>query len=352
MAYLSKQAAINLLKELINIPSFSKTEDQAVDCLQHNCNLLGLESVRKGNNLIVTSPYYNPTQPTILLNSHIDTVRPVNGWQRDPFTPTQEQLRLYGLGANDAGASLVSLLSVYSQLIETKQPYNLLFVAAAEEEISGVNGISSLLPSLPNIDLAIVGEPTQMQVAVAEKGLLVLDCEAIGKAGHAARNQGENAIYKAIRDIEWLRGYQFEKESPYLGPIKMTVTQIEAGVGHNVIPDRCKFVVDIRSTDCYSNEEIYNIIAPQLQSVCTARSFRLNPSGISELHPIVVRAKEMGLETFGSPTLSDQTHLSCPSIKLGPGDSNRSHTADEYIYTHEIEEAIDRYIDLLDGLTL
>lgn len=342
--------AVGLLKSLIGIPSLSREEDAAADFLQQYIETHGMETGRKGNNVWCFSPMFSTTKPTILLNSHIDTVKPVSGWQKEPFTPTEINGKLYGLGSNDAGASVVSLLHVFMELCRTEQPYNLIFLASCEEEISGKEGIESVLPGLPPISFAIVGEPTEMQPAIAEKGLMVLDVTALGKAGHAARNEGENAIYKSLQDMEWFRDYRFERESPLLGMVKMSVTQINAGTQHNVIPDRCTFVVDVRSNELYSNEELYGIICPHLSGEVKARSFRLNSSRISEKHPFVEKAIKLGREPFGSPTLSDQALMSFPSVKIGPGRSSRSHMADEYVMIKEIEEAIDLYIRMLDGL--
>jgi acetylornithine deacetylase len=279
-------------------------------------------------------------------------VKPVSGWRKHPFTPKTENGKLYGLGSNDAGASVVSLFQVYRHLSATEQAYNLIFLASCEEEISGKNGIESVLPQLPPIALGIVGEPTEMQPAIAEKGLMVLDVTAFGKAGHAARNEGVNAIYEVMPDLQWLHDYRFPNESPLLGPVKMTVTQINAGTQHNVVPDRCTMVVDIRSNECYSNEEIYKEVCAHLKSEVKARSFRLNSSHLSPDHPLVKRAVKLGRVPFGSPTLSDQALMKFPSVKMGPGKSQRSHTADEYIVISEIEEAIGLYIQLLDGLKI
>lgn len=344
--------AVGLLKSLISIPSFSREEEAVADYLQNYIESIGIETRRKGNNIICVAPMFDLRKPTILLNSHIDTVKPVNGWRKDPFSPTEENGKLYGLGSNDAGASVVTLFQVYQELSKTEQSYNLIFVASCEEEVSGKDGIESVLSELPPITLGIVGEPTEMHPAIAEKGLMVLDVVSYGKAGHAARNEGVNAIYKALDDISWFKDFKFEKESPMLGPVKMSVTQINAGTQHNVIPDRCSFVVDIRSNELYSNEDIYNTIRKNVKSDVKARSFRLNSSRISEDHPIVKRAVKMGRNPFGSPTLSDQALMPFPSVKMGPGKSSRSHTADEYILISEIEEAIEIYLKLLDGLNI
>lgn len=344
--------AITLLNSLIGIPSISREEETAADFLQNYIEETGIMTGRSGNNIWCVSPMSDPSKPTILLNSHIDTVRPVNGWHKHPYTPKAENDKIYGLGSNDAGASVVTLLQAYRHLSATEQAYNLIFLASCEEEVSGKNGIESVLPQLPPIALGIVGEPTDMQPAIAEKGLMVLDVTAHGKAGHAARNEGVNAIYEAMEDIHWIRDYRFPKESPLLGPVKMSVTQINAGTQHNVIPDTCSFVVDIRSNECYSNEALFEEIRAHIKGEAKARSFCLNSSHISPDHPFVRRAVEMGRVPFGSPTLSDQALMKFPSVKIGPGKSSRSHTADEFIRVSEIEEAIRMYIDLLDKLVI
>ena len=344
--------AITLLSSLISIPSISREEEKAADFLQNYIEGNGIMTGRSGNNIWCISPKFDLKKPTILLNSHIDTVKPVNGWRKHPFTAKIDNGKLYGLGSNDAGASVVALYQAYRHLSATEQAYNLIFLASCEEEVSGKNGIENALPQLPPITLGVVGEPTEMQPAIAEKGLMVLDVCAYGKAGHAARNEGENAIYKALDDIQWFRYHQFEKESPLLGPVKMSVTQTNAGTQHNVIPDICTFVVDIRSNECYSNEELYQEICSQVQSEVKARSFRLNSSHLDTEHPFVKRTVQLGRVPFGSPTLSDQALMKFPSVKIGPGKSSRSHTADEYIKITEIEEAIKLYIEILDGLVI
>jgi acetylornithine deacetylase len=344
--------AVTLLQSLIGIPSVSGDEEKVADFLQNYIEESGIMTGRSGNNVWCICPMFDLKKPTILLNSHLDTVKPVSGWRKHPFTPKTENGKLYGLGSNDAGASVVSLFQVYRHLSATEQAYNLIFLASCEEEISGKNGIESVLPQLPPIALGIVGEPTEMQPAIAEKGLMVLDVTAFGKAGHAARNEGVNAIYEVMPDLQWLHDYRFPNESPLLGPVKMTVTQINAGTQHNVVPDRCTMVVDIRSNECYSNEEIYKEVCAHLKSEVKARSFRLNSSHLSPDHPLVKRAVKLGRVPFGSPTLSDQALMKFPSVKMGPGKSQRSHTADEYIVISEIEEAIGLYIQLLDGLKL
>ena len=344
--------ATTLLSSLIGIPSISREEEAVANFLQNYIEESGIMTGRSGNNIWCISPNFDLNKPTILLNSHIDTVKPVSGWRKHPFTAKTEDGKIYGLGSNDAGASVVSLFQAYRYLSATEQAYNLIFLASCEEEVSGKNGIESVLPQLPPIALGIVGEPTEMHPAIAEKGLMVLDVQAHGKAGHAARNEGDNAIYKVLQDVQWFRDFQFEKTSSMLGPVKMSVTQINAGTQHNVIPDLCTFVVDIRSNECYSNEELYQEICSHVQSKVKARSFRLNSSHISADHPVVRRAVSMGRTPFGSPTLSDQALMKFPSLKMGPGNSSRSHTADEFILISEIEEALRMYIELLDGLKI
>ena len=321
------ERAVELLCRLIEVPRISREEQAAADLLQdYMQGELGLEVKRMGNNLWSQQPNFDPEKQTLLLNAHIDTVKPVAGWQRNPFKATREGSRIYGLGSNDDGASLVSLLHVFAALKEGKTLYNLVFLASAEEEVSGKGGIESVLPLLPKIDVALVGEPTGMQPAIAEKGLMVLDVTAHGKAGHAARNEGENAIYKALEDIEWFRSYKFEKVSPLLGPVKMTVTIVNAGTQHNVVPDTCTFTVDVRSNECYTNRELFDEIGKNVKSEVQARSFRLGSSSIDENHPLVQKIVELGGKPFGSPTLSDQALMSFPSLKLGPGESSRSHS--------------------------
>lgn len=345
--------AIDLLKGMISRPSFSREETAVADYLQKCWSDAGHHVFRKGNNLWIIAPGFDFAKPTLLLNSHIDTVKPAAGWQKDPFLPEEtEDDRLYGLGSNDAGASVVSLYEAFTILSAKAQPYNLIFLASCEEEVSGKNGIECVLPELPPIRFAVVGEPTGMRPAIAEKGLMVLDCVATGKAGHAARNEGVNAIYKAIEDINWFSTYQFPEKSDLLGPVKMTVTIIKAGTQHNVVPDRCEFTVDIRSNEFYSNERLFELIKEQVGCEIKARSFRLNSSRTEPEHPFVQRCLMLGNEPFGSPTLSDQALMRFPSVKIGPGDSARSHSADEFIYGPEIRDAITTYVRLLDGLAL
>jgi acetylornithine deacetylase len=342
--------SIGLLKSMIAIPSLSREEHEVAEMIEKQLCSWGYQPSRIGNNLWLKSRNWDRYKPTVLLNSHIDTVRPANGWRNDPYKPTEENGKITGLGSNDAGASVVALLAAFRHLDRVDQPYNYIFCASAEEEVSGLNGIVSVLDQFGKLDLVIVGEPTGMQMAIAEKGLLVLDCDAKGKAGHAARNEGENAIYKAIKDIEILKDYRFPLESELLGHVKLTVTQIEGGHQHNVVPDTCHFVVDVRTNEFYSNQETFQIISGLISSEVKARSFRLNSSGIKPEHPLVKRGLSMGLKTYGSPTTSDQAVIPYPSIKIGPGDSARSHTADEYIYEDEIRDGIAVYVRLLDQL--
>ena len=344
--------AIALLQQLIAIQSYSKEESTAADFLERYIEIKGYVVSRKENNVWMLSPGFEPKRPTILLNSHIDTVKSVAGWTREPFLPVIEGGKLFGLGSNDAGASVVSLLHAFFYLTQKQQHYNLIFAASGEEEISGENGIESLLQELPKIDFAIVGEPTGMNLAVAEKGLMVLDCIVTGQAGHAARNEGDNAIYKALPAIEWFKNYEFEKKSELLGAVKMTVTQINAGTQHNVVPDTCSFVVDVRSNEMYSNQEILDEIRKFIDCDVQPRTTRLSSTAIPINHPIVNRGIELNRSVFGSPTLSDQALMTFPSLKMGPGESFRSHTADEYILLDEIGVAIEIYIQLLDGLEI
>ena len=348
----AQEDAVKLLKDLISIPSYSREEKEVADFLQGHIEATGYITGRKGNNVWILSPAFDSFKPTIMLNSHIDTVKPTPGWRRNPHTPTEENGRLYGLGSNDAGASLVSLFYAFTLLTAKEQPYNLIFAASAEEEVSGKEGIESMLQEMPRIDLAIVGEPTGIQLAIAEKGLMVVDCTAHGVSGHAARNEGTNAIYKAMEDIEWIRKTELPKKSDLLGPVKMSVTMIQAGAQHNVIPDTCNFVIDVRSNEWYTNQDIFEILKQNLHSELKAKSFRLSSSGIDTQHPVVKRAKSMGLNTFGSPTLSDQALMTFPSVKIGPGDSARSHSADEYIVIQEIKDAVEWYYELLDDLKI
>ena len=340
--------AVELLKRLISIPSVSRDETAAADVFEQQVSAWGLRARRIGNNILIQEEL-NPHQPTLLLCAHIDTVKPVSTWTRDPFTPVVEDGRLYGLGANDCGGGLVSLLAVYRLLRGLSLKYNLVYLASCEEEVSGEGGFRLALPELPPIDVAIVGEPTGMQPAIAEKGLMVIDGTAYGKSGHAARNEGVNAIYEALDDLVWLRDYRFKKESPLLGPTKMTVTVLNSGTQHNVIPDECHFVIDVRTNEYYQNEFLFAFLQKHVKSELKARSFRLSSSHIPMEHPLVQRCVEMGMTPFGSPTLSDQALMPFLSLKLGPGESSRSHTADEFICLSEIENAIQTYVQLLSA---
>lgn len=339
--------SVELLKRLIAIPSISRDETECADFIADFLKARAIPFSRHGNNLWATH-IADPARPTLLLNAHIDTVRPVKGWKRDPFTPTLEGDTLFGLGSNDCGGGLVGLLAAFRLLRKDKSlPWNLVWLASCEEEVSGKGGIESVIPMLPKIDCAIVGEPTGMQPAVAEKGLMVLDLVARGKSGHAARNEGVNAIYKSLDDIAWFKDYRFPKVSPLLGPVKMTVTMISAGTQHNVVPDECRMVVDVRPNEMYSNVEILDEIVKNVSCEVKARSTRLNSSSIPEGHPLVKACVGLGLEPYGSPTLSDQALMHWPSLKLGPGESSRSHTADEYVKLSEIRDGIERYCDVI-----
>jgi len=344
--------AVQLLKKLIATPSVSRNEKDAADIMEQTIRSYGFEPQREANNLWIIDPHYDESRPTLLLNAHIDTVKPVASWSRDPFSPDVEDGVLYGLGSNDCGGGLCSLLQIFRMLTEKPQSYNLIYLASAEEEVSGKDGITRALPLLPHIDLAIVGEPTGMNPAVAEKGLMVLDVIAHGKSGHAARNEGVNAIYEALDDMCWIRDYKFEKVSEFLGPTKMTLTVMNAGTQHNVIPDKCTMLVDIRTNEFYDNEEVYEFIRQHLKSEVKAHSFRLKSSRIDPEHPLIRKCVAMGMKPFGSPTLSDQALMHFPSFKLGPGESSRSHSANEFIRISEIRDAIAKYETLLDGAAI
>ena len=339
--------AIALLAQLIETPSFSREEAGTADLIEQFLTQHGIPARRQGHNVWAVSKQWDDTKLTILLNSHHDTVRPGPSWTYPPFAATLEGDRLTGLGSNDAGASAVSLLAVFRHFYDQPTAFNLLCAVTAEEEISGANGVQSILPALGKIDLGLVGEPTGMHAAVAEKGLLVLDGVARGRTGHAARSEGDNALYKALDDISWLRSYQFPRVSALLGPVKMTVTQISAGTQHNVVPDECRYVVDVRPTECYTNEEILETIRAHVQAELTPRSTHLQSSGLPLGHPLVQKALAMGKTTYGSPTLSDQALMRFPTLKMGPGDSARSHAPDEYILLSEIRGGIANYIELL-----
>jgi acetylornithine deacetylase len=345
------EVAINLLQQLIAIPSFSREEDKTAVVLSEFFTQQGVQSERKGNNVWARNKFFKPELPTILLNSHHDTVKPNSGYTRDPFAAVIEDEKLYGLGSNDAGGPLTALIAAFLHFYSRQHlKYNLVIAATAEEEISGTGGIESIWELLPKIDFAIVGEPTLCQMAIAEKGLMVLDCIAKGRSGHAAREEGLNAIYEAIKDIEWFRNYRFPKVSKTLGEVKMTATVINAGKQHNVVPAECSYTVDVRVTDMYSLEEALAIIQENVKSVVTPRSLRMRSSGIASDHPLVRAAQEMKIPLYGSPTTSDQALIPVPSVKMGPGDSARSHTADEFIYIGEMVKGIDTYIELLKKL--
>lgn len=354
-AYTKK--AIELLENLITIPSFSKEELYTANLIEKFLEDHNISPHRIQNNVFAYNQYFDPTKPTILLNSHHDTVKPNPGYTKDPFTPITEDGKLYGLGSNDAGGCLVSLLTTFLYYHGASDlKYNICFAATAEEEISGANGMELFMRESASIhslgrhpeDFAIIGEPTQMQMAVAEKGLLVLDCIARGQAGHAAREEGINALYLALEDINWIKNHTFDKVSPLLGPIKMTVTSINTeNKAHNVIPDTCSFVVDIRVNELYTFDEILDILQQNLKSSIHLRSKRLRSSMIPESHPIVIAGKNLGKKMYGSPTTSDKALVGIPALKIGPGDSARSHTADEYIFIDEIEGGIKEYITLL-----
>ena len=346
------QEAIDLLDRLIATPSTSRDEAATADIVEAFLKEHVEGKVERiYNNVYVRTPLWDDSRPTLLMNSHHDTVRPSISYTRNPYEPTHEEGRIYGLGSNDAGGSVVSLISAYRYLEMKPLPYNMLLAISAEEEVMGEHGMRALLPTLGHIDMALVGEPTGMQAAVGERGLVVMDCTAHGIRGHAARNEGVNALYKALEDIERIRGYRFERTSPLLGDIKMTVTQINAGTQHNVVPDECKFVIDIRTTDAYSNEETVKIVQQLLEADAKERSTRVHASAIYTEHPLVKAAIAIGRETFVSPTTSDMALMhGIPSLKMGVGQSSRSHGADEYVLESEIEEGIKVYIDFLKTL--
>lgn len=347
------EEALTLLKQLIATPSFSREEQDTAQLLCHFFEQKGVAYERSGHNIWAYNKYFDSDKPTILLNSHHDTVKPNPGYTRDPFTPTLEDGKLYGLGSNDAGGCLVSLIAAFLYYYETPNlAYNLCMLASAEEEISGRNGVEEAIKHIKPLAFAIVGEPTLLDLAIAEKGLMVLDCEAKGVAGHAAREEGDNAIYNALPAIAWFRSYRFPRESAFLGPVKMSVTLINAGSQHNVVPASCTFVVDVRTTDAYTNSEVLELIRSQVSVDVQARSTRLNPSTIDADHPIVKSGIALGSKTYGSPTMSDQALLPMPSLKVGPGDSARSHAADEFIFLDEISKGVNFYIDLLKNVLI
>lgn len=347
----NKEKFIFLLQKMIKTPSFSRDEEGTADIIEAFFSENNVKTERENNNIWAYNEFFDENKPTILLNSHHDTVKPNKDYTRDPFGAEIENGTLYGLGSNDAGASGVSLIATFLHFYDKKDlKYNLCIAITAEEEVSGKNGVESILSKLKNIEFGIVGEPTLMQMAIAERGLIVLDCESAGKSGHAARNEGENAIYKAIKDINWFETYEFDKKSDFFDNVKMSVTVINAGTTHNVVPSSCTFVVDIRVTEQYTNEEIVEIVRKNVTSSVAPRSVRLRPSFISKEHPIVKSGSDLGLSCYGSPTISDQSLMPFPTLKIGVGDSKRSHTADEFVYLQEIYDGIDIYINLLNGV--
>lgn len=346
-----QQDAVSLLKRLIETPSISREENNTASIIETFLQERGVQTNRHLHNIWVKNKHYDSDKPTILLNSHHDTVKPNAGYTNNPFEAIVKDEILFGLGSNDAGGCLVSLIATFLYFYEKENlSYNIIIAATAEEEISGKNGIEATVPELGDLAFAIVGEPTEMNAAIAEKGLMVLDCTVKGKSGHAAREEGENALYKAIPDIQWFQNFVFPKVSETLGKVKMSVTVINSGTQHNVVPDTCNFVVDVRITDSYDNLELIELIKQHVSCEVTPRSTRLTSSGISIEHPFVKACLEDGAEPYGSPTMSDQALLSIPSIKMGPGKSERSHTADEFIYINEIHEGIEKYINRLEKI--
>lgn len=342
---------LRLLQDLISTPSFSEAEQHTADLLERFLQNYGVTTFRKHHNVWAKNRHFDPKKPVILLNSHHDTVHPNPGYTRDPFLPEIINGKLYGLGSNDAGGALTCLLATFLYFWEDADlPFNLIYAASAEEEISGHHGIELILPELGKVDFGIVGEPTKMHLAIAEKGLMVLDGVAQGRSGHAAREEGENALYKALDDIAWIRDYRFPKVSEVLGPVKMSVTVIHAGSEHNVVPERCEFVVDVRVNECYTLEEVLAEMQSHVRSTLTPRSLRMRSSMIPLDHPLIKAGLGLGREYYGSPTTSDKALMPFPTLKMGPGDSARSHTADEFIYVSEIEEGVRIYIELLKEL--
>jgi acetylornithine deacetylase len=344
--------ALELLKQLISIPSFSKEEDGTANVIENFLKEKNIKTNRFLNNVWAVNKYFDEKKFTVLLNSHHDTVKPNAGYTLNPYDAIEKDGKLFGLGSNDAGGPLVSLIATFVYFYDTEDlPFNLILAATAEEEISGHDGIEILLPQLPKIDCGIVGEPTLMNMAIAEKGLLVLDCTAHGVAGHAARNEGVNAVYKAMKDIQWLSTFQFPKASAFLGPVHIAVTSVSTqNKAHNIVPSECSFVVDIRVNELYAFEEIISAITKNIESEVVPRSTRLRPSFTEESHPLVIAGSKLGLESYGSPTCSDRAMMDFPTIKIGPGDSARSHSADEYIFIDEIREGIQKYVLLLQNL--
>ncbi|HEA21042.1 MAG TPA: M20/M25/M40 family metallo-hydrolase [Pricia antarctica] len=344
------QKALNLLEQLISIPSFSSEEDKTADAIEDWFRFFDIPFEREINNVYAVNKYFDEGKPTLLLNSHHDTVKPNSAYTKDPFYPHIENGKLYGLGSNDAGGALVSLIATFTHFYAKENlSHNIVMVASMEEESSGDNSLRGLLPKLPKIDVAIVGEPTLMQLAIAEKGLVVFDAQVKGTPSHAAHPNDDNPIYNSIEVLEWFKNYKFEKASEALGEVKVTVTQIKGGVQHNAVPAQVDLVLDVRVNDKYTNAEIAKILKEKAPCELKERSLRLNSSSIDKNHPLVQSGIALGRETYGSPTLSDQAALTCQSLKLGPGDSTRSHSADEFIYVEEVKEGIDLYIRILEG---
>lgn len=348
---LRSERAIALLKEMIRRPSPTGEEEAVADLLVEHLRKGGVEPKRLYNNVYAYAEGYDPKRETLMLNSHIDTVRPVASYTRDPYSPDEEDGRIYGLGSNDAGASVAALVETFLAWADKPLPFNLMLAISAEEERGGERGIRALLPAIDKVDMAIVGEPTDMQAAIGERGLVVLDCTAHGKSGHAAHSEGVNAIYAAIKDIEQLQSFKFERVSPLLGDIRISTTMISAGTQHNIIPDSCSFVVDVRTTDAYTNEEVVEIIAEALQSDVTPRSTRIRASAIDESHPLATAAVGAGRSLFVSHTSSDMSRMNFPTLKMGIGDTHRSHSADEYVLRSEIIEGVAIYEDYLTQFT-
>lgn len=341
--------AVQLLTQLIEIPSYSRDESSTAEVLEEFFTARDIEVHKSGNNIWAFAAPFDKNKPTIWLNSHHDTVRPNKGYTKDPFQTIIEDGKLYGLGSNDAGGPLVSLIASFTHFYDQDLPFNLIMIASAEEEISGKNGIASVIDQLPPCELAIVGEPTLMEMAIAEKGLMVIDAKVIGKAGHAAREEGINAIYLALDELQKIKDFEFQKVSQFLGKTKVSVTVIHSGQQHNVVPDLCEFVLDVRVTDVYSLEEALAELQSSLSAELIPRSLRLQSSHVPEGHLILKVGEQLGLKTYGSPTLSDQALIPYPSVKIGPGDSARSHSADEYIYLNEIQKGIEGYIKILEA---
>jgi acetylornithine deacetylase len=340
---------IGLFTEMLSIPALSRKENSRADFLEAWCKKEGLSLVRTGNNLVVTGGE-DPASASVMLNSHMDTVSPGDGWESDPFVPLTNDGTIIGLGSNDAGASVISMLAAYKDLVEKNLAKKVVLVISAEEEVSGVNGLSAVLPALPFLKLAIIGEPTSMQPAIAERGLMVIDALAKGVAGHAARDEGENAIYKAIADIHSISNLTFDEPSEWLSPPSVNITMINAGTAHNVVPATCKFVIDVRSNDRYPNKRILGLLKDNCNSELIPRSLRLNSSLLPLEHPLYEILEQMGLNPYGSPTLSDMALLDIPAVKIGPGASARSHTANEYIHISEIEHAVEIYTALMEKI--